>query len=226
MEKAKQVLDTLNVPHPTLAPFDPASISKIPYEDKIRETYIETDKLRSSTQEAKNQADFEMTKFVWAQVGTLAFFGVHDDNLIEQMAYKFSSLSYIPTPIRISRMGEDVPEPTAFQIDIERQRFENIDFTFEELKTLDKTFAIVYLESFNSAGEKVYAYVNVRFDRFGKLFSEGETDKPFNLPDYATILSTGQGQPTQEVREKLKRDYLFGEHSLNVRIFPPLSEVT
>jgi hypothetical protein len=167
-----------------------------------------------------------MVKFTWVQVGTAAFFGVDDDNLINQVAHKLSSLSYIPTPIRFSRMGDDVPEPSTFQIEIERQRFDDIVFTFDELRILDKVFVIVYVESFNANKEKVYAYINIRTDRLKRFFDQGETDHLFNIADYATIISTGYDKFTLEDRQKLQRDYLFGEHSLNVRIFPPLSKVT
>ncbi len=226
LDKARKVLDALGVPHPDLPPFAPSTLDKIPYEDEIRQAYTESGNLASLAKKSKKQVDFEMTRFTWVQVGTVSFFGVNDDDVINRIAHKFSSLSYIPTPVRFSRMGEDTPEPSSFQIDIERQQFDEIDFTFDELRNLDKTFPIVYVESFNSAGEKVHAYMNVRGDRLEKLLDQGETDEPFNIGDYATIVSTGQGQPTLEDREKLQREYLFGEHSMNVRIFPPLSEVT
>jgi hypothetical protein len=226
LNKAKDVLDALHLPYPNLPSFDPTMLNKIPYEDAIRKAYIEQGNLVNLTKEPKKQIAFEMVKFTWVQVGTAAFFGVDDDNLINQVAHKLSSLSYIPTPIRFSRMGDDVPEPSTFQIEIERQRFDDIVFTFDELRILDKVFVIVYVESFNANKEKVYAYINIRTDRLKRFFDQGETDHLFNIADYATIISTGYDKFTLEDRQKLQRDYLFGEHSLNVRIFPPLSKVT
>jgi len=225
LHKAKIVLDSLERPHPDIPP--PTLLpDKIPHEDEIRETYIAKNGLAKLPKQPNSQETFKMTKFTWVQLGTLAFFGIENDDLINQISLKLTAISYLPTPIRFSKMGEEVPEPITFQIDIERVTFDHSNFTFEEIRCFQQTFAILYLESTNSSAEQVYAYVNVRIDRLKRLLDQGELESSFDIAEYCTIVKTGNGRPSIEERERLQRDYLFGEFSLNVRLFPPLAEVT
>ncbi|GAB4307688.1 MAG: hypothetical protein Kow00117_00910 [Phototrophicales bacterium] len=99
-------------------------------------------------------------------------------------------------------------------------------FSAEEVRHLDKAFSIVRIFSHDSAGNPVYAYVNVRGDRIENLLKQGSNDNAFNVSQFSTLVANGEGFPTPDVEQKLLNDYLFGDDCLVVRIFPPLSDVT
>ncbi len=232
LDKSRKILDELGVAYPSLPPFVQSDIQKMPNEDEIRKKYVDNrDNIINSSVDIKNGIVFEVTSLSWVQIGAIAYFGVYkeggvdDIEMIHNISRKISKISYIPTPMQFSRMGEEVPEPVEFEIDIEHDDFETIHFTFEELRNLNKTFVIMYIESQNSAGEHVYAFVNARGDRLAKLLDKDKANRLWNIQDFATVILTGTGKLKIEDRKRMQKDYLFGEHSMNVRIFPPLAEV-
>ncbi len=227
LKLAAQLLDQFGIAYPHLPELDPEQIELIPYEDEIRRVYIEkAGTLTGSLKSAPKQAPFEIQGCEWFQIGTIAFFGVDDQAVIESMAHKLSGLSFLPTKPQFSKMGEELPTPEEFKIEIERSSWKEIEWTFDELRSLDKTFIIIFIESHTPEREPAYAYMNVRADRIEKLLDMSFSDEVFNIPDYATTVLTGSGMPDAEARGNLRQNYLFGEHYLNVRIFPPLSQVT
>jgi hypothetical protein len=169
----------------------------------------------------------EMTRFTSLQIGTLAVFGIEDDEFISGLAYKMTRLSDQPTKPILSKMGEDVPPcPPDGKLNLEPLPFHQLMFSANERRNLDKAFSIVRIFSHNAEGDPVYAYVNVRGDRIENLLSKGSQDEPFNIAQYATMVQHGDGFPPPEIEEKLFNDYLFRDECLVVRIFPPLSDVT
>ena len=217
----------LGIAEPQYAVWDASQSEAIPYEKELRDLYLQDGRLiEQSSSKAKSQAPFIITKGTWFQVGTIATFGIDDLSLLEGMASKIASLSDLPTPIVISRMGEEVPQPEELVIAEQKRRFDEIQLSFAERKVVEKCFIICYVESLNEAGEKVYAYINIRFDRLKALFDRLEKGRAFDLNKQATFVMGGTGDVDLENREKMRRDYLFGEYVTNVRIFPPLKEVT
>ncbi len=172
----------------------------------------------------KKQPDFHIGSVNFIKVGTVAVFGVEDEELIPPIAEKINRISTMAGEVVISRMGDEVPEPG--DLDVEEGNDFPMKLEYREKMLLDKFFCIVYMQGSNEDDDPCYAYVNVRMDRYDTLHDKMFAGPTFNLPDYSTIVLTGQGSPTYEDREKLQRDYLFGERHTNVRIFPPLSEVT
>lgn len=172
----------------------------------------------------KKQPDFTIGAVDFLKVGTIAVFGVEEDELIDGIAAKLNRISSMCGDLVTSRMGEEVPEPESFEIDEGNEW--PLKLEYREKTLLDKVFCIIYMQGLDDDGERCFAYVNVRCDRLDTLHDKMFAGPTFNLPDYSTIVLTGQGMPTAEDREKLQRDYLFGERHTNIRIFPPLSEVT
>ncbi|RMG69929.1 MAG: hypothetical protein D6711_18600 [Chloroflexi bacterium] len=169
----------------------------------------------------------EMTRFTSFQIGTLAVFGLEDETFIKGLAYKMTRLSDQPTKPVLSHMGEEVPPcPPDGKLDLESLPFHQLMFSAEEVRHLDKAFSIVRIFSHDSAGNPVYAYVNVRGDRIENLLKQGSNDNAFNVSQFSTLVANGEGFPTPDVEQKLLNDYLFGDDCLVVRIFPPLSDVT
>lgn len=178
------------------------------------------------TDKHQSQGHFEIRGADWVQLGCIAFFGVEDMDIIRSLSEKLTALSNRPTEPYYSRMGEPVPAPDNPHTDIQHATFSDIDFAYREKMIFDKVFIIVYFSTHTAAGKPAYAYVNVRGDRLENLLGKATSDVPFNLSDYATLVEVGVGHVPLKIREKLMRDYLFGETQLNVRLFPPLSEVT
>jgi hypothetical protein len=172
----------------------------------------------------KKQPDFKIGNVDFMKIGTIAVFGVEDIEIIENIAAKLNRVSHMCGQLVMSRMGEEVPEPDT--LDVETAGDWPMPLEYREKMVLDKVFCILYMQGYNDAGERAFAYVNVRGDRLENLREKMLAGPTFNLPDYSTIVLTGDGMPTFEHREKLQRDYLFGERHTNVRVFPPLSEVT
>lgn len=172
----------------------------------------------------KKQPDFKIGNVDFMKVGTIAIFGVEEPEQIEAIADKINRMSGMFGQLVMSRMGEEVPEPDS--LDVEEGNEWPLKLDYREKMILDKVFCIVYMQGYNDDGERAFAYVNVRGDRIENLREKMFAGPTFNLPDFSTIVLTGDGMPTFEHREKLQRDYLFGERHTNVRIFPPLSEVT
>jgi len=172
----------------------------------------------------KKQPDFKIGSADFMKIGTIAIFGVEEPEIVEAIAEKLNRASNMFGQLVISRMGEEVPEPDT--LDVEEGNEWPMKLEYREKMILDKVFCIVYMQGVDDDGERCFAYVNVRGDRLENLHEKMNAGPTFNLPDFSTIVLTGKGMPTFEDREKLQRDYLFGERHTNVRIFPPLSEVT
>ncbi|MCB0213566.1 MAG: hypothetical protein KDJ52_29760, partial [Anaerolineae bacterium] len=227
LQKLEDVSKKLNIVPRNVASYksDPAPI---PFEQEIRRVFIEGEStLSGKLSKPQKQSPFETSYFEWFQIGTIAFFGVNNDDLRRGLAEKLITLNTLPLgPIVYAKMGEEVPEPTHLEIIAEQQRYDEIEWVFNEIQSLDKIFVIVFVISKNSKGENVFAYLNIRVDRLKTLLDKQEEREFYDIADYATIVLTGSGDPTSDDRQKLRRDYLFGEHHVNVRSFPPLNEVT
>ncbi len=174
--------------------------------------------------EPPKQPDFYIGQVDFIKIGTIAVFGLDDVDLILSIAEKLNRVSSMCGELVVSRMGEEVPLPDNYDVETAGEWPLRLDY--REKLVLDKVFCIVYMQGYNEEGERVFAYVNVRCDRLDSLHEKMFGGQSFNLPDSSTVVITGIGNPTAEDREKLQRDYLFGERHTNVRIFPPLSEVT
>lgn len=181
---------------------------------------------RPAHTEPRTPDSFVIQGHDWLQVGCIAFFGVEDVAHIQSLSEKLTSLSFSPTEPYYSRMGEDVPEPENPYTDIRHTHYTEIDFTTADRILFDRAFLILYIATHTPDSEPAYVYVNCRGDRIGTLIEQIDSDLPFDVQQYATIIEVGSGRPSAATRERLARDYLFGETHLNVRIFPPLSDIT
>ena len=174
--------------------------------------------------EPPKQPDFYIGNADFIKIGTIAVFGLDDVDLILSVSEKLNRVSSMYGELVVSRMGEEVPLPDSY--DVQTGNEWPLKLEYREKLILDKVFCIVFMQGQNEEGERVFAYVNVRCDRLDNLYDKMFDGNSFNLPDNSTVVITGIGSPSAEDREKLQRDYLFGERHTNVRIFPPLSEVT
>jgi len=172
------------------------------------------------------QPKFMIQGYDSVQLGCIAIFGVEDFPTIRSLCEKLTSLSYYPTEPYYSRMGEPVPEPRNPYTNIKHHSYDQLQFTNAEKGIFDKTFIILHLATHTPQGDPAFVFVNVRGDRLPILLEKAASNDVFNVSDYATLIEVGVGEPSIEVANKLQNDYLFSDRHLNVRLFPPLSEVT
>ncbi len=162
-------------------------------------------------------------------IGTIAMFDFmepHTHPLVEDLAEKIAHLNAVELPICISKMGEEVPLLDGPIIESSPMRYADIVWTDEELDQTQSVFVIIRIITENAEGAQFFAYVNVRMDRLGTLLNEIEKDTLFELSQFATIVQSGLGVPDDETHEKLANNYLFYSGQLNVRLFPPLSDLS
>ncbi len=234
LKRAQSLLEQLHLTVPTLPTRSPESFALI-FEDEIREMFLSPDQPFKPKAIAKPQIEFEVQGYTWFQVGTVAYFGVYestsqnfDKKLIRQISEKLSSLNEIPLPVVLTEMGNELEYPSAedFEIPMERIDWDDLKWDRRERLALDKTFVIAFISTHDANNKPVYAYINVRGDRLEGLQKQLKSGDVFNLSDYVTLVYTGENQPSLVERQKLFRDYLFGEYYINARIFPPLDQVT
>lgn len=203
----------------------------LPFEQEIT-TNVQQSRTLSKASPHKQDSCY-IGAFEWVQIGTVACFGVDDEHLIRSVAGKLARLSWEPKNLTISHMGEEVPPPSntpdekrIIQVG-ERREFTELRFSHEEELAFDRLFVIIGIIGRNADDELAHAYINCRVDRLHTLLKRADNStQSFNISEYATLIACGAGLPDSAIREKLQRDYLFGEHACNVRTFPPLSEVT
>lgn len=206
------------VPNQYADPFSLYTFSRSPSQDE------ETDNLKAKPD---SEMVFSAKKLTLMQIGNISFFGVKDQNIIEQLANKLISLSSSPKPVVFSHYGEDAPhdELPGSLHNIDHREFSNIDFTKDEIENFDKVFVILYAEGFDANGKDIHFAVSIRCDRLNYFLEKSKSERIWDVADFGTIILSGYEKISQEDKEKFKSDYLFGENITNARIMPPLNEV-
>ncbi len=87
------------------------------------------------------------------------------------------------------------------------------ELTRSEKIIAEKTVCILLVRGENQEGSAIYAYVAVRADKL-KEFMEAQRSGLFYPEDYGVIVEAGEGEPSDEVREKMERDYGFNHERM------------
>lgn len=77
----------------------------------------------------------------------------------------------------------------------------------------EKTVCILLVRGENPSGERIYAYVAVRADKLEE-FMEAQKSDTFYPEEHGVIVESGMGEPNEEVREKMERDYGFNHNAM------------
>lgn len=80
----------------------------------------------------------------------------------------------------------------------------------------EKTVCILLVRGESPDNSPIYAYVAVRADRLEE-FMAAQNSGMFFPEDYGVIIESGEGEPADEVRERMERDYGFN-HQMMVDI--------
>jgi hypothetical protein len=80
----------------------------------------------------------------------------------------------------------------------------------------EKTVCVLLVRGESPEGAPIFAYVAVRADRLSE-FMEAQKTGMFYPEDFGVIIESGEGEPADEVRERMERDYGFN-HQMMVDI--------
>ncbi len=77
----------------------------------------------------------------------------------------------------------------------------------------EKTVCILLVRGEDPDGGGIYAYVAVRADKLEE-FMQAQQSGEFYPEDYGVIIESGSGEPDNEVRERMERDYGFNHKTM------------
>lgn len=159
------------------------------------------------------------------RVGTVAAFGVENE-VVTDLQASLERYTAVGTSFILTRMGEDIPYHTVSKKnDLYLPR--TLTLSYRVRAHAERFFFIVELTAQDAdTNQPAYGFINIRLDRLASLLRLKSNQELFNLHDYATLVAHGLDKPTDDVWQKMEVDYLFGRHQVNIRLFPPLNEVT
>lgn len=85
--------------------------------------------------------------------------------------------------------------------------------TASEQIIAEKTVCILLIRGENPQGGNMYAYVAVRADRL-EAFMEAQKSGTFFPEDYGMILESGEGEPSDEVKARMTKEYGFNHEAM------------
>lgn len=83
----------------------------------------------------------------------------------------------------------------------------------------EKTVCILLVRGENQDANPIFAYVAVRADKL-ESFMEAQKRGTFYPEDYGVIIEAGEGEPSEEIRQKMETEYGFN-HKVMVDIPNP-----
>ncbi|MEI7668600.1 MAG: hypothetical protein WCJ33_00780 [Pseudomonadota bacterium] len=69
------------------------------------------------------------------------------------------------------------------------------------------TIIVILLQGNNIFGDSVYSYLELNGASLRKVFSCMQTGENFKPADFGTVLAAGRGEPSDEVKEEMKKEY-------------------
>ena len=77
----------------------------------------------------------------------------------------------------------------------------------------EKTVCVLLVRGENPDGGKIYAYVAIRADRLEE-FMEAQKQGTFYPEDFGIIVESGEGEPSDEIKEKMTKEYGFNHDAM------------
>ena len=77
----------------------------------------------------------------------------------------------------------------------------------------EKTVCVLLVRGEDPDGTRIYAYMAVRADKL-ESFIEAQKSGTFYPEDYGIVIESGEGEPTEEVKEKMTREYGFNHDTM------------
>lgn len=77
----------------------------------------------------------------------------------------------------------------------------------------EKTVCVLLVRGESPDGEKIFAYMAVRADKL-ESFIEAQKSGTFYPEDFGIVIESGYGDPSDEVKEKMTREYGFNHEAM------------
>lgn len=77
----------------------------------------------------------------------------------------------------------------------------------------EKTVCILLVRGENPDTNKIYAYVAIRADKL-EAFMEAQKQGTFYPEDYGIIIESGEGEPSEAVKQKMTKEYGFNHEAM------------
>jgi hypothetical protein len=87
------------------------------------------------------------------------------------------------------------------------------DLSRSDKMLAEKTVCVLLVRGEGTGGQPVYAYVGVRADRL-EAFIKAQQSGEFFPEDYGVIIASGEGEPSDEIKAQMERDYGFNHQSM------------
>lgn len=77
----------------------------------------------------------------------------------------------------------------------------------------EKTVCMLLIRGENPDGKPIYAYVAVRADMLEE-FMKAQEKGIFHPDDYGVIVEAGEGEPSEEIRQRMEEEYGFNHQAM------------
>ena len=77
----------------------------------------------------------------------------------------------------------------------------------------EKTVCVLLVRGESPEGKKIYAYLAIRADKL-ESFMEAQKSGTFFPEDYGIVIETGEGEPSDEVKAKMTKEYGFNHETM------------
>jgi len=111
--------------------------------------------------------------------------------------------------------GTVAPGGTAVSSGVPHRPLRARRLALAEQRIAERTAIILLVRGENEEGSLIYAYVGIVGDRLEE-FMAAQTSGTFYPEDFGVIIEAGEGDPTEQVRERMEREYAFNHDSMVV----------
>lgn len=81
-------------------------------------------------------------------------------------------------------------------------------------------YGVILLRGKNSFGDKIYSYVKVSFGNIDRLQHSLKNRLPFTPSDFGEVIAAGKGEPPEEVKAEIARDFPMVEQKSDTPAAP------
>jgi len=147
------------------------------------------------------EQSFEITRTIGDKVGeanALYFFADH----LHDFGHVDVAVFYAEQALRLC---EEIGSPLTNQV---REKLGQWRQQFNA-----KLVCVVLVRGTSPDGDEIYAYVALRADKL-EAFMEAQKQPTFFPDDYGIIIESGEGEPSEEVKERMTREYGFNHEQM------------
>ena len=77
----------------------------------------------------------------------------------------------------------------------------------------EKTVCVLLVRGESPEGDRIFAYMGVRADKL-ESFIEAQKSGTFYPEDYGIVIESGIGEPSEEIKQKMTKEYGFNHEAM------------